>query len=188
VFYRLRGICRTSTTSSVISGVGILLVLLAGACSDDEPDAKLPSTTAPGAPTTSPSPTSVEDAVTQSYSQYWTVLPQAEQAKDPGQRQRLLADFLTNPLLTDVLKNIDAMHSKGLTSSGHIVVHAQKVQVKGDQATLWDCQDSTQALLKNARTEQVTSRGTPNDHVRATLGRGSDGRWRINHFTPLGRC
>jgi hypothetical protein len=179
---------RTNTTPVGTGGAGLLLVLVAGACGHGHHDATLPTASAPTAPSVSASPTSVEDAVKQTYSQYWVVLPQAEQAATPDRRRQLLADYATQPLLGQVLSNIDKLHSKHLTSSGYVVVHVERVQVSGSKATVWDCQDSTRALLKNTSTGQVTSRGTPNDHLQATLTRGSDGRWRISKFSPLGRC
>ncbi|GAA4101041.1 hypothetical protein [Actinomadura miaoliensis] len=176
-----------SATYPVIAGVALLLVL-AGSCSNGDRKTVLPSTSPPEAPTTSTATTSVEDAVRHAYTQYWMALPQAEQSSSNERRRQLLGEYATQPLLDDVLRNIDQLHARNLTSSGHIVVHIQKVQIGGNRATVWDCQDSTNAQVKNSRTGQVTSRGTPNDHLRATLARGSDGRWRINRISPLGRC
>lgn len=172
----------------MVSGVGLLVALLTAACGGGHHDVTLPSTSAPGAPSVPASPTSVEDAVKQVYSQYWVVLPQAEQATSPDRWRQLLADYAAQPLVDQVSSNIDKLHAKNLTSSGYVVVHIEKVQVKSDQASVWDCQDSTHALLTNSKTGQVTSRGTPNDHIRAMLTWGSDGRWRISKFSPLGRC
>ncbi|TDB75649.1 hypothetical protein E1264_39585 [Actinomadura sp. KC216] len=145
----------------------------------------LPSSQPPSPPMAS---TTVQDAVKHSYSQYWVVLPQAEQATSPQHRRQLLRQYAAQPLLDDVLSNIEKLHAQNLTSIGNIVVRIEKLQVEGSQATVWDCQDSTNAQLKNSRTGKITSRGTPNDHLRATLARGSDRQWRITRISPLGRC
>jgi hypothetical protein len=170
-------------------------VLIAGGCGGGHRDATLPTTSAPGAPSVSSSPTSAEAsptsaeaAIRQSYTQYWAVLPQAEHADSESQRHQLLADYATDPQLGIALRGIDDLHGKDLTSAGHVVVHIEKVQVSTDKATLWDCQDATKALIQKRSTGKTISRGVPNDHLRATLTRGSDGRWRISQFAPLSRC
>ncbi|WP_147339699.1 hypothetical protein [Actinomadura spongiicola] len=163
----------------------LFAALLISACGGNDDPVSLPSSRAPSPPAAS---TTVQDAVKHSYSQYWVVLPQAEQSARPQHRRELLGQYAAQPLLDDVLGNIEELHAKNLTSIGHIVVRIEKVQVKGNQATVWDCQNSTNAQLKNSRTGKITSRGTPNDHLRATLARGSDRQWRITRISPLGRC
>jgi hypothetical protein len=136
----------------------------------------------------SASATSVQDAIKQSYTQYWAVLPQAEHADSDSRRRQLLAEHSTEPQLSTALRGIDDLHAKDLTSSGYVVVHIRKVQVNGDTATVEDCQDATKALILKRSTGQAISRGIPNDLIRATLARGSDGQWRISRFGPRSRC
>lgn len=183
-----KGLWPRRTTPRMTCGAALVAMLVAGACSEDDPDVALPSTSPPAAPTASASPTSVEDAVKHSYSQYLVVLPQATQEPDAQRRRQMLGQYVTQPLLDAVLSNIEKLRAQHQTSTGHMIVRIRKVQVEGGQATVWDCQDSTNALVKDTRTGKVLSRGTPNDHLKATLTRGSDGQWRINRFTPLGRC
>jgi hypothetical protein len=183
-----KGFQRTSTAPVVVGSVGVTLVLLLGGCSNGDRDVSLPSTAPPGAPSASVSPTSVEDAVKQSYTQYWKVLPQAEHADSESRRRQLLVQYSTEPQLSTALRGINDLHAKDLTSSGYVVVHIKKVQVNGDKATVEDCQDATKALIRKRSTGQVISRGVPNDRIRATLKRGSDGRWRISRFGPRSRC
>jgi hypothetical protein len=148
----------------------------------------LPTTSAPGAPRVSSSPTSAEDAVRQSYTQYWAVLPQAEQTPDEARRRQLLAAYATEPQLGTVLRNIKNLHTKNQTSWGYVVVHIESVQVNGDTATVRDCQDSSNAGLMDTKTGKKTSRGVPKDPLSATLQRGTDERWRINGFSIPGHC
>lgn len=178
----------TGATSPVLGGVALVLVLAIGACSDDDRDVALPSTSPPAAPGSSASLTSAEEVVKCSYTQYWAVLPQAEQADSETLRRQLLSEYAAEPQLSTALRGINDLHAKDLTSSGYVVVHITKVQVNGGTATVWDCQDATKALIRKRSTGQTLSRGIPNDHVRATLSRGSDGRWRISRFSPLTRC
>jgi hypothetical protein len=185
---RQKGFAQASTTPLLTGGVVTALMVLTAACGGGEHKVALPTTSAPAAPGASASPSSAEDAVRQSYTQYWAVLPQAEHADSESRRRELLAAYTTDPQLTTALRGIDDLHAKDLTSSGHVVVHIEKVQVNGDKATVWDCQDATKALINKRSTGKTISRGVPNDHLRATLSRGSDGTWRISRFAPLTRC
>ena len=181
---------RITTTNATLawSGASLLLALGVGACSHKHPDAALPTSTAPDAPNASTSPTSSDSAVRQSYTGYWSALPRAEHAIDEKQRRQLLEKYSIDPQLSKALQGINDLHSKGLTSSGYVVVHIEKVQMANDTATVWDCQDATKALIQKGKTGKAVSRGVPNDHIRATLSQGSDGQWRISKFAPLSHC
>lgn len=179
---------RTSTTPAGIGGVALLLALLAGACGDGRKDVTLPTTSPSKPQAASPSPTSAEDAIRQSYTQYWAALPRAEHADSESQRRELLADYATDPQLGTALRGIDDLHGKDLTSTGYVVVHIRRVQLSSGTATVWDCQDATQALIRKRSTGKAVSRGVSHDYLRATLVRGSDGRWRISKFAPLTHC
>src|SRR3954471_24370753 len=88
---------RTDTTPAGTGGVGLLLALLVSGCSSGHHDAKLPTTSASVPPAASASPTSAEDAIRQSYTQYWAVLPQAEHADSESERRKILADYTIDP-------------------------------------------------------------------------------------------
>jgi hypothetical protein len=176
------------STTSLMAGVGVLLVLVVGACGKSHHAVALPTTSAPAAPSVSASPTSAEDAVRQSYTQYWAVLPRAEQEVDGERRRQLLADYAAEPQLGTVLRNIENLHAKNQTSWGYVVVHIQSVQVAGNAATVRDCQDSSNAGLMDSKTGKKTSRGVLKDPLSATLVRGTDERWRISGFSIPGHC
>jgi hypothetical protein len=179
---------RTDSAPVRTGGVGLLLVLLASACGGGHHDATLPTVPASSAPAASASPTSAEDAIRQSYTQYWAVLPQAEHADSESWRRQLLSTYAIDPQLSTALRGIDDLHGRDLTSSGYVVVHIKKVQAGASTATVWDCQDATKALIRKRSTGKAVSRGVSHDYVRATLSRGSDGRWRISKFAPLAHC
>lgn len=164
-----------------------LILVLASACGGGRHDVALPTKVSDG-PGPSASPTSADEAISQAYARYWAVLPDAEHADSKVRRQQILADYLIDPQLSTALHGIDDLHQQGQTSSGYVIVHIKKIQVDGDAAKLWDCQDATKALLRKRSTGKIISRGVPNDHFRAALSRGSDGRWRISKFTVLGAC
>lgn len=167
----------------ISGGVLAVLALLAlDACTAQRKIA-LPSTSAPAAP--SGTSTSPQTAVQVAYSRYWVVLVQAEHARDAGQRRRILAQGAAEPLLSDVLSNIDRMHANGVTSAGHVITHIEKTKIRGAEAQVWDCQDATHARLKNITTGRATSRGTAHDHLRADLIQESDGQWRLTKVVPL---
>jgi len=161
---------------------------MAASCGADERTVPLPSGSARGAPSPGTATQSAEDAIKHAYTQYWAVLPQAEQADSERRRRELLAPFATEPQLSTALRGINDLHARDLTSSGHVVVHIRDVRINGATATVWDCQDARKALIHKRSTGETISRGVPNDYIRATLSRGSDGQWRISRFSPLERC
>jgi hypothetical protein len=175
---------RTNTFPMRIGGVGLLLVLLTGACDQGPRNVTIPTKAA----SPSSSATSTEDAIRHSYMQYWAELPLAERAGSEARSRQLLAPYVTDPLLGTVLDNIEKLHARKQASWGSVVVHIQDVQVKGDTAIVRDCQDSSNAGLLDTRSNKKTSRGVPKDPWRATLVRGADGRWRVKTFTPLAGC
>lgn len=168
------------------AGVALLLVLTAGGCANGQTNVTLP-TSSPTV-TARPSPISAEEAVRQSYTRYWAVLPEAEHADSESRRRQLLSGYATEPQLSTALRGINDLHAKDLTSAGYVMVHITKVHVEDARATVWDCQDATKALVQQRSTGRTVSRGVPNDQLRATLTRGSDGQWRIERFSPLKRC
>lgn len=175
-------------TARRLSGgaLAVLVLLALNACTARR-NVTLPTTSVPTAPSTAS--TSPRGAVQAAYSRYWVVLVQAEHAHDAGQRRQTLARSAAEPLLSDVLSNIDRMHAKGVTSAGQVITHIEKTKVTGANAQVWDCQDATRARLKNTRTGQATGRGTAHDHLRADLIQESDGQWRLTKIVPLdSRC
>lgn len=175
--------CHREMARRFTGGMLAVLALLAlDACTAPR-KVTLPTTSAPAAP--SATSTSPQSAVQAAYSRYWVVLVQAEHARYAGQRRRILAQSAAEPLLSDVLSNIDRMHANGVTSAGHVITHIEKTTVTGAEAQVWDCQDATHARLKNISTGRATSRGTAHDHLRADLIQESDGQWRLTKVVPL---
>lgn len=169
-----------------VAGASALLVIVSVAACGGQRNVPLPTTSAPTAPTASAvASTPTGGTAEAAYTRYWTVLVQAEHTQDPEQRRQILAQSAAEPLLSDVLSNINKMHAKGVTTSGNVVVHVEKTKIKGNRAEVWDCQDSTHALLKNAKTGKATSRGTAHDHLRATLTRAASEQWRVVKIVPI---
>lgn len=177
---------RQTTRWITWGALAVLALVSPGACTAPR-KVSLPTTSAPAAP--SASSTSPRGAVQEAYSRYWVVLVEAEHAPNAGQRRSILAQGAAEPLLSDVLSNIDRMHAKGVTSAGHVITHIEKTKITGADAQVWDCQDATHARLKNISTGRATSRGTAHDHLRADLIQEGDGQWRLTKVVPLdSRC
>lgn len=130
--------------------------------------------------------TTVEDAVVAAYSAYWGVSYRAVRLPREEAR-RLLSQYETEDQVEGELKGIaryQAMHREGW---GEVVVHVQKVAVKGDTATLFDCMDASRSGEADSRTHQLIP-GTKGDlhfPVEAVLHRGHDGRWRLAQTKAL---
>lgn len=175
-------------------GASALLVIVSVAACGGQRSVSLPTTSAPTAPPASPTTPPTASVPTggtaeAAYTRYWTVLTQAEHTQNLDQRRQILAQSAAEPLLSDVLSNINKMHAQDETSSGYVVVHVKKTEAAGTRTQIWDCQDATHAVLKNAKTGEVTSRGAAHYYLRASLAHGTDGQWRLTKIVPLnGRC
>ena len=132
-------------------------------------------------PSPSPSPATTKDAVVTAYKGTFLAVNQALQA--PAERIRsILSGYVTGDFLDFQVRQLVDQQARHLEPWGNVVVHVTKVDVRGDKATVRDCQDASHAGLADARTHQLIagSRGSAHRNLRAELTRGGDGRWRVS--------
>ncbi len=58
-------------------------------------------------------------------------------------------------------------------------------KIRGDRATVRDCQDNSEAGRKKIKTGKFVTRGLKRDHAETVLVRGDDGRWRVSTVNYL---
>lgn len=135
----------------------------------------------------SPRATTAEEAVIAAYTAYWPASNRAV-TLPLEEARKLLSQYETEDQVEGELKGIkryQAMHRKGW---GEVVVHVQKVTVKGDKATVLDCMDASGAGEADSRTHKLIP-GTLNGpyfSVEAVMHRGTDGQWRMAQKKALG--
>ncbi|MFC0862363.1 hypothetical protein ACFHYQ_08640 [Sphaerimonospora cavernae] len=135
----------------------------------------------------SPRTTSEEEAVIAAYTAYWPASNRAVTLPLEEARQ-LLSQYETDDQVKGAIagiKRYQAMHREGW---GEVVVHVQKVTVKGDKATLRDCMDASGSGEADSRTQKLIpgTLSSPYLAVEAVLHRGADGRWRLAQKKALG--
>lgn len=186
---------------------GVLLVVAAvalGACSTDDPSAlPLPSTST-GIVSEAPSETlepsasasaqpsapvlsADEQAVLDAYRAFWAALDLAQ--ADPPRSQDHLAPVAVGAQFEQTNSAIKADFLAGEVSEGAPVLNPRVASIVGDTAVIQDCQDTRNAVRKDAETGEVLLIGLAEDSVESTLQR-VEGTWKVAATTypePAGR-
>ena len=170
--------------SSVLCGIGVIgAALTLPGCSNGDEAAALPSSTKSATPL--PSATSNEAAAKNAYTSFIAVLDRADSLPESSRKQQLSA-LMIEPQLSRVLKRVEELQSKNLTSYGKVAVHITSVKVTGNDATLRDCQDSSNAGIMNKHTRKKINRGVKKGNTKAYLVKGTDGQWRVSKYVVYG--
>jgi len=163
-----------------------IAVFLSG-CTGEQASVTLPKQPEQ-APSTAPSnasTTSESEAVKTAYQDFVSALERADSLPDTTRKQQLSA-YMADPQLSRVLKVVKEHKADHVATYGSVIVHINSVSVDRDEATLRDCQDATNAGLRDTRTDKKINRGVRERHVEATLKKGADGRWRVSKHIILG--
>ncbi|GIH52331.1 hypothetical protein Mro03_75100 [Microbispora rosea subsp. rosea] len=132
---------------------------------------------------TPPSPrrtaTTSEDVVLAAYRDLYPAGQRAERAY-PAERKAILEQVATRPLLSRMLRGIAALRATHRVTWGQPEHHPFDVRIKGDHATLHDCQDARKGGQADDRTGKRLTYGTSRIHLVATLAKGTDGAWRVS--------
>ncbi|MEV4105706.1 hypothetical protein AB0J42_36160 [Nonomuraea sp. NPDC049649] len=113
------------------------------------------------------------------YRNLYSVGQRAEEAQ-PQERKAILEDVATQPLLDRMLRGIAALRTTGRVTWGSPVVHTFDIEIKGDRATLHDCQDGSHSGQADDKTGKRLTHGKSSTHLVATLYKGDDGAWRVS--------
>lgn len=135
-----------------------------------------------------PPPATERAAVAAAYGRFWsTVYGLDDQPLDRW--PALLAAVTADPLLPKLLKGMRAQRSSGVREYGSVVPRPVTVDVRGDVASLLDCQDASgagEAYVDSGLPKTVGQARMP---FAAALRRGADGRWRVSEARQLdGGC
>jgi hypothetical protein len=129
-------------------------------------------------PAQGPAHSTVEEAVLAVYRNLYPAGQRAEKTS-PEERKAILESVATQPLLDRMLRGIAALRTTGRVTWGSPVIHASDIEIKGDRATLRDCQDGTKSGQANDKTGERLTHGKGGTHLVATLRKGKDGAWRV---------
>ena len=170
----------------LVIGTAAAVFLVATAGDDDAPRQSLG---APGKPTTSVPPTTLDpDAATKAeieaaYRQAYDVFVAV--ASDPnGQPDdpRLKEHKVGNALLAAQV-SIQRLRNAGHVFQGHIEVHPSVVELRPDSAVLQDCAIDRLSVVDHQTGEVVMPSGPPEGSLATATYRLIDGVWMQNGFT-----
>jgi hypothetical protein len=161
-------------------------------------DAPSSSSSSSSPTTSSPAPTSGSmdpaareaadrQAVEAAWAHYWAVYETFESKIPQGRWDSTIAQIAVDPIRAQILKAARADRIIGVVLYGQVVPHPYwQVPINGKAtATIGDCQDASHAGTMFARTGQKRTVGVAHNNIRATLVRGSDGRWRVKQIEYL---
>jgi hypothetical protein len=172
----------------------VALLSLAG-CSADRAGAPTATQGSPAgvgdgsasSPTPAPSRTE-QDKIVDAYDQFWRRIHEASGKPEASWRPSL-SEVATDPQLSTTLQGLGLLRQQSLTLYGLETAHIGTVKVDGDRATVIDCQDGSTAGQAEAQTGTRKTVGVPRNPVKATVLRGTDGRWRVSDINyPGGAC
>lgn len=130
-------------------------------------------------PAQGPAHSTAEEAVVAVYRDLYPAGQRAEKTA-PEERKAILEHVATQPLLDRMLRGIAALRVTRRVTWGSPVIHASDIVIKGDQATLHDCQDGTRLGQADDKTGEHLTHGKGGTHLVATLQNGKDGAWRVS--------
>ena len=128
--------------------------------------------------TAMPSVATDEQRILAQYQSFWKREASAAEAA-ATQRRAILEAVATDPLLSRVLRGMQASDNLGQIGYGRIIPRARVTGIDRDTATIRDCQDASKAGRKDRDTGKTVTRGTAHDLALATMKRGRDGVWRV---------
>lgn len=159
----------------------VALALSTSACGPDEGALPKPSPSTATTVSAQPAPTTgaaAEEAVIAAYKGIYLAGRRAEHTPD-GQRKPIIAPYATEPLLSRMLRGIVALRATGRFTWGMPVIHPFDVKIRGQKATLHDCQDDRNTGQMDEKTSKRVLHGSENTHLVATLLL-VDGTWKVS--------
>ncbi|WP_152990763.1 hypothetical protein [Sphaerimonospora mesophila] len=161
----------------------IVLALSASACGANEgalpkSSPSVATTVSPPQPAPTPTGMAAKEALVAAYKGLYSAGQHAERIPD-GQRKSIISPYVTEPLLSRMLRGIVALRASGRFTWGMPVFHPFGVKVKGQKATLHDCQDNRNTGQMDEKTSKRVLHGSENTHLVATLHL-VDGAWKVS--------
>ncbi|MFD0850961.1 hypothetical protein ACFQ07_01880 [Actinomadura adrarensis] len=101
-------------------------------------------------------------------------------------RRQQLSRHMIDPQLSKVLDSSRRYDADGIGTYGTSITHIKSVQVVADEGTVRDCQDGRNSGLIYKSSKKKINRGVQETNIKATLKKGTDGRWRVSRYSILG--
>jgi hypothetical protein len=176
--------------------LALIAVLALAACSGDSGanEAASPATTTPATSTTAAPTTTTaapadarEAAVLAAYRAFWDdVIAVGATA---NWRSPRLDDHATGPALAESQATFRSLHQRGLVARGTVKVRAKVLAIKGDKATVYDCNSTSNFLAYDAKTGELRDRSSGRSNGKTVTLVRRNGTWKVaNSVTEVGKC
>jgi PBP1b-binding outer membrane lipoprotein LpoB len=180
--------------------LAILLVLVAAlalaACSGDSGanEAAPAATTAPATSTTAaPTTTSTtaadarEAAVLTAYRAFWDDMIAV--GATANWRSPRLDDHATGSALAAAQATYRDLNQRGLVARGTVEVRAKVLSIKGNTATVYDCNSTSNFLAYDAKTGKLQGRSSGRSNGKTVTLVRRNGAWKVSRsVTEVGKC
>jgi hypothetical protein len=162
----------------------VVVLLLATGCGTSS----TPAPPTPYTPTTTMSDDDTRNVVKRAFLHFWSVSNGVIQERDGAWRLEL-AVVAVEPQLSRMVDNLNSLKAHGLGPYGTTTEYVTNVEVKGDTATVTDCQDASQSGQLDIKTGKRTTVGIPRNPVMGRMQRDTVGEWRVAEISfPGGTC
>jgi PBP1b-binding outer membrane lipoprotein LpoB len=188
---------RTARPQTVRTAIGLLVVaaLVLAGCSGDSgaEEAAGPTSTAPATTvtTTSPTTTTAADprkaAVLAAYRAFWDDMVAV--GATANWRSPRIDDHATGQVLLDAQATYRSLNRRGLVARGTVKVRAKVLSIKGNKATVYDCNSTSKFLAYDAATGELRDESSGQSNgMTVTLVR-TNGVWKVaKAVTEVGKC
>lgn len=105
-------------------------------------------------------------------------------------RYEAMKKLAVDPELTQVMGAIATAQHFGEAYYGTPVLRPKIESLKGDTASILDCQDTSVNGRKKVATGEIVTAGRKNSYAQVTMKRGADGLWRVSTigYAAAGSC
>jgi PBP1b-binding outer membrane lipoprotein LpoB len=173
----------------------VAALVLAG-CSGDSgaEEAAAPTSTAPATTATTTAPTTTttavderEAAVLAAYRAFWDDMIAVGATAD--WRSPRIDDHATGQVLLDAQATYRSLNRRGLVARGTVKVRAKVLSIRGNKATVYDCNSTSNFLAYDAATGELRDESSGKSNgMTVTLVR-TNGVWKVaKAATEVGKC
>lgn len=170
-----------------------MVILLAAGCAGEgaPTSSTAPTLSAPTQVSSALTPSGQEQrqAVEAAYTQFWPRSLAVPNSPEDAWREEMAA-LAVDPQLTTTLEAMRRNKLVGVKPYGDVTTRINSVDVRGDRATVQDCQDGSRSGQADATTGDRKTVGSPRIPIHAQMVRDTtDGRWKVSQLDyPGGPC
>lgn len=177
--------------SQLVALTGTALALASCSSGNAPAPTSSPTLSAPSQVPSAPSASGQDQrqAVEAAYTQFWPRSLAIPNTPEDTWRNAMSA-IAVDPQLSTTLEAMRRNKQVGVKPYGDVTTRISHVEVRGDRATVIDCQDGSRSGQADAVTGDRKTVGSPQIPIRAQMARDAvDGQWKVSKLEyPGGPC